>query len=66
MKVKEFIEIIKKLAKDCEIKTGNATAYWSDEKEKDISALNFFDGFSKKELEKDFSKIKRLVIWGEE
>ena len=65
MKIKEFIKIIEKLPDNCEIKTGNATICEGDI-EKDIDALNFYTGFTKKELEKDFTKIKRLIIWGDE
>ena len=66
MNIKEFIEVIEKLPADCEIITGNATSHWNDEKSKDIFSLNFYEDFSKEELEKDFSKIKQLIIWGDE
>lgn len=66
MKVKEFIKVIRKLPKECVISTGNATGCFNNKFLKDETLLNFYYDFSEEELKKDFSKIKELIIWGEE
>ena len=66
MKIIEFVEIIDCLPADCELSTGNATACMTNEYLNDLEILNYYVGFSEEELKKDFSKIKKLIIWGDE